>query len=247
MIFEFVDNTDRVVPLFGKWEETMIYSCIDQVMGKLFVTDREHPKAVCARVGCFSFYAGEPDIELVMNKPEGFTIMVPQTAAWSELIAACFPKAKKVTRYAMKKDTRFDENKLWEFVNGLPEGYEICKINSAIYDQCLTNPFTADFVSAFQDKERYLKYGRGMVIFKENEIVSGASSYSRYLQGIEIEVDTIPSERRKHLACAACAALILDCLKEGLYPSWDAQNMHSVYLAKKLGYEFSHAYTAYEL
>jgi len=32
-----------------------------------------------------------------------------------------------------------------------------------------------------------------------------------------------------------------------LYPSWDAQNMNSVHLAEKLGYEFDHAYTAYEV
>ena len=32
-----------------------------------------------------------------------------------------------------------------------------------------------------------------------------------------------------------------------LYPSWDAQNMNSVHLAEKLGYEFDHEYTAYEV
>ena len=33
----------------------------------------------------------------------------------------------------------------------------------------------------------------------------------------------------------------------GIYPSWDAQNMNSVRLAEKLGYEFDHEYTAYEV
>ncbi|MCR5466821.1 MAG: GNAT family N-acetyltransferase [Lachnospiraceae bacterium] len=42
-------------------------------------------------------------------------------------------------------------------------------------------------------------------------------------------------------------ALILRCLAEGLYPSWDAQNRISVHLAEKLGYEFDHEYTAYEM
>ena len=76
-----------------------------------------------------------------------------------------------------------------------------------------------------------------MVILKNGIIVAGASSYTRYNEGIEIEVDTIESERRKHLATIACSALILNCLGEGLYPSWDAQNMNSVNLAEKLGYE----------
>jgi hypothetical protein len=29
-------------------------------------------------VGCFGFYAGKPDMEIVRKKPEGFKIMVPQ-------------------------------------------------------------------------------------------------------------------------------------------------------------------------
>ena len=43
------------------------------------------------------------------------------------------------------------------------------------------------------------------------------------------------------------ADLILECLDRGLYPSWDAQNLDSLSLAKKLGYEFSHEYPAYEI
>ena len=40
---------------------------------------------------------------------------------------------------------------------------------------------------------------------------------------------------------------LLQCLEEDLYPSWDAQNMLSVHLAEKLGYEFDHEYTVYEV
>ena len=86
-----------------------------------------------------------------------------------------------------------------------------------------------------------------MVILKSGRIVAGASSYTRYKEGIEIEVDTIEDERRKGLATIVCAALILQCLEEGLYPSWDARNMNSVRLAEKPGYEFDHEYTAYEV
>lgn len=246
MIYE-IDDTSKVKALFEGWEETLIYSCLQQVMGKIYVTDLENPKSAFAFVGCFGFFAGEPDRELVSNKPEGFVIMVPQNAQWAVLIEECFEDAKKVTRYAIKKDTKFDVDKLQKEIDKLPDGYELKKIDAEIYDKCLENPATVDFVSAFGSKERYLQIGRGMVITKNDEIVSGASSYTRYNEGIEIEVDTVESERRKHLATVVCAALILDCLQEGLYPSWDAQNMNSVHLAEKLGYEFTHEYFAYEV
>ncbi|MBR3105446.1 MAG: GNAT family N-acetyltransferase, partial [Lachnospiraceae bacterium] len=174
-------------------------------------------------------------------------ITVPQNREWEVCIEECFPAAKKVLRYAIKKDTKFDRDLLHKFTDSLPEGYELKGIDKDIYDLCLTDPVTRDFVSSFESKEKYLEIGRGMVIIKSGRIVAGASSFTRYNEGIEIEVDTVEEERRKGLATIACAALILRCLEEGLYPSWDAQNMNSVHLAEKLGYEFDHEYTAYEV
>lgn len=246
MIYELKD-TSKAKYLFAGWQETFIYSCLQNVMGKIYVTDSVRPASAFAFVGCFGFFAGKPEKELVVNKPDGFVIMVPQNKEWSALIEECYPTAKRVLRYATKKGTKFDEEKLHKEISRLPSEYELRKIDSLIYDKCLENPITADFVSAFESKEQYLKIGKGMVIIKDGTIVAGASSYTRYNEGIEIEVDTVESERRKHLATIACSALILGCLKEGLYPSWDAHNMNSVHLAEKLGYEFAHEYVAYEV
>lgn len=246
MIYE-LEDTSKVEGLFMGWQETLIYSCLQKVMGKIYVTDISFPKAAMAFVGCFAFYAGEPDYELVRNKPDGFVIMVPQNEEWARVIEECYLSAKKVTRYAIKKDTGFDKGKLKSQVAMLPKGYELRRIDSEIYDMCFESPVTADFVSAFGSKEKYLEIGRGMVILRDGKIAAGASSYTRYKEGIEIEVDTAEPERRKNLATIVCASLILRCIEEGLYPSWDAQNMNSVRLAEKLGYEFDHEYVAYEV
>lgn len=242
-----LEDTSKVKELFAGWNETLIFSCLQKIMGKVYVSDLEQPKSAYAFVGCFGFYAGIPDKEMVMDRPDGFVIMTPQNNEWAKLIEECYPLAKKVTRYAIKKDTIFDQTMLQNEIKKLPAGYKLKKIDADIYDQCLENPATEDFVSAFESKEKYLQMGRGMVILKNGIIVAGASSYTRYREGIEIEVDTIEPERRKHLATIACSALILNCLEEGLYPSWDAQNMNSVHLAEKLGYEFNHEYAAYEV
>ena len=246
MLYE-LEDTSKVKELFAGWNETLIFSCLQKIMGKVYVSDTEQPKSAFAFVGCFGFYAGIPDKEIVMDRPDGFVIMTPQNNEWAKLIEECYPLAKKVTRYAIKKDTIFDRTMLQNEIKKLPAGYELKKIDADIYDRCLENPATEDFVSAFESKEKYLQMGRGMVILKNGIIVAGASSYTRYREGIEIEVDTIEPERRKHLATIACSALILNCLEEGLYPSWDAQNMNSVHLAEKLGYEFNHEYVAYEV
>ncbi|MBO4562210.1 MAG: GNAT family N-acetyltransferase [Clostridia bacterium] len=246
MIFELRDAS-LAAPLYRGMEDTSILSCLQGVMGKVFVTDPVSPRSAMAYVGSFAFYAGEPDRELVMNKPEGFLVMVPQHEGWQAMIEECFPQAERNIRFATRKDTRFNRAKLGEMAAALPEGYAIRRIDAELYDQCAAEPAFNDQVLVFGSKEKYLELGRGMAVVKDGRIVSGASSYSRYNEGIEIEVDTLSEERRKGLASAVCAALILACLDEGLYPSWDAANRSSLGLARKLGYEFSHEYVCYEV
>lgn len=245
-LLELID-TSKVEKLFEGWDETLIWSCLQKVMGKIFVINLDNPKSALAYVGCFGFLAGEPNEELLDFKTDRFSIWAPQNEEWAKLIEKCWPKAKRVTRYAIKKDNKFDTSLLLENILALPEEYEMKKIDGELYDQCLLNRLTEDFVASFESKEEYLQNGIGFVITKDGKIVSGASSYTIYNGGIEIEVDTVEEERRNHLALTACSALILECVKRGLYPSWDAQNMASVHLSEKLGYEFDHEYCAYEV
>jgi len=91
----------------------------------------------------------------------------------------------------------------------------------------------------------YIHRGVGFCILHIGQIVCCASSYSVYDDGIEIEIDTHPDCRRKRLATVAASALILDCLDRGKYPSWDAANLESVALAKKLGYVLHDPYDTY--
>ena len=247
MIYE-LEDTACAKHLFGNWEETMIYSCVQKTMGKLFAAEKNNPKSVMAKLGDFIFFAGEPCKELVESNFNGFVIMVPQTDEWAHFIKEYYKdKCRQVTRYAMKKNTIFDKNHLTGLIAKLPKGYNLQLIDENLFDQCFNHQWSRDLVSVFESKNRYLEKGLGVAAVKNGQIVAGASSYTRYQEGIEIQVDTRMDERRKHLATACCAKLILECLERGLYPSWDAQNLWSVHLAEKLGYELSHEYIAYEV
>ena len=87
--------------------------------------------------------------------------------------------------------------------------------------------------------------GLGYVIYDGITIVAGASSYTRYRDGIEIQIDTRKEYRNQGLAYACAAKLILECRKRGWYASWDAHNEKSLSLAQKLGYHFSHKYSVF--
>lgn len=231
----------------------MIWSCLQKVMGDIYTDDPDQPLSAMAILGDFCFFAGEPDRELVLFKPDGcsrdFIIMIPQNKDWGDMICKCYgEKARKVTRYAIKKEPDiFDKEKLQAIAERLPLQYSLRMIDRELFEKCRKISWCRDLVSQYDTYEMYEMHGLGCVILKDGEPVSGASSYSSYLNGIEIEIDTSEDYRRRGLASVCGACLILECLKKNRYPSWDAQNEWSVSLAEKLGYHFSHEYTAYEI
>jgi GNAT superfamily N-acetyltransferase len=246
MIYELKD-TSKVEKLFAGMEDSMIRSCLEKVMGEVYVTDLENPKSAMAFLAGDAFLAGEPDAELAAFKPEGEVNLSSPDGKWEALIQELWPGAYQYTRYAIRKDTKFDRKKLNALLAALPAGYEIKKIDAECYDMCLNSGQFEDAVMHFASKADYLARGRGFAVMKNGKLASAASSYTVYNEGIEIEIDTAEEERRKGLASAVAAKLILSCLDDGLYPSWDAANLESVHLAEKLGYGFSHEYNCYYL
>lgn len=252
MIYELA-NPQTASPLLDNWNETIIWSCLEGIMGKIYADNPDHPLSVMAVLGDFTFLAGQPNTELISYKSDtharNFMIMVPQNEYWENAILKFYKnKAKPVSRYAIKKEPNiFSQGHLEEAVSSLPKGYEIRLIDGLLYHMCRQEAWCADLVSQFPDYKMYQKLGLGAAVLKNGRIVSGASSYSRYRKGIEIEIDTKEEFRRQGLAYACGARLILECLARNLYPSWDAQNKNSVALAEKLGYHYSHTYTAIEI
>lgn len=239
--------------LFEGWEETIIWSCLQGVMGSIYGDSQKNPLSAAAILGDFCFLAGEPSCVLAAYKPkeskQNFIIMVPQNEAWSQVIETCWgERAKKVVRYAVEKDPNtFHRGQLQKMAASLPKGYEIKPIDEELYGQCREMGWSRDLVGQYPNYAEYKRLGIGFGILKDGRLAAGASSYASYKEGIEIQIDTNIEHRRKGLAKVCGAVLILECLKRGLYPSWDAQNRASLFLAEQLGYHFSHPYPAYEI
>ncbi len=252
MIYRLL-QTENSVPLFAGWQETMIWSCQQGVMGTIYADALEKPASAMALLGDFCFFAGKPGKELVLYESgrsgREFVIMVPQNEEWAKLIEVCYGEhAKKVIRYAIKKEPDiFDQKALKDMVSKLPDGYILMLMDESLFRKCKEIKWCRDWVSQYDTFDKYQKHGLGAVIMKDGEIISGASSYSGYRGGIEVQIDTREDFRRKGLASICGAKLLLECLKRGWYPSWDAQNRQSVALAEKLGYHFEKEYIAYEV
>ena len=248
-----VKDRQSIAPLFAGWEETFIWSYLQGCMGRAYASGDSPVESALILTGDFCCLAGRACRELLEDQQiwegKGFIILVPQSEAWSELIEKCLGScAVRRERYALKKEgDLFDREKLFNIVNGIREPYEIRMIDEEIFHEALASGWAQDLCSQFEDYDDYKRRGLGAAVLKHGELVSGASSYIVYREGIEIEIDTREDERRKGLALACGAKLILECLERGLYPSWDAHNLGSLRLAEKLGYHFDKAYPAYEV
>ena len=252
MIYELKD-TQPVRKLFEGWRETMIWSCLDGIMGHVYTDELQQPCSAMACLGDFCFLAGKPSRELVSCRPDGcqndYVIMAASSPDWHGLITSVYGKnARKRRRFAMKKEPdAFHTGYLRQLAGAADESVTFKMIDRKLYDVCISQTWSRDFVALFKDYETFCWLGLGVIALKNGEPVSGAASYSRYKDGIEIQVETKEPYRRQGLAAACCARLILECQKRGLYPSWDAHNSSSASLAMKLGYHLDYEYIAYEI
>lgn len=235
---------ERIEPLFRGWQETTIWSCLQGCMGRAYVDDEARPASAMIEVGDFAFFAGAPSRPLAQRAAA--PILVPRDGKWAELLERVWgDRTETWTRYAMKKEPDcFDRVKLAGYAMP-PEGFRLCLMEGTLYRQAMGEEWSRDMCAQFANESDYVQRGVGVAALRDGRLVAGASSYTVYRGGIEIEIDTKPEYRQKGLAAACGARLILECLDRGLYPSWDAHDLRSVALAEKLGYHLDHPYPVY--
>lgn len=240
-----VKQPQLIKSFYPHYQNSMLQTYFDGYGGIAYVDSIEHPQSVMIEIADFVYLAGQPCLDLVEGITCSFCIIVCHSG-WDEFVERVFANHVTVhTRYAFKKDTLFHKEILTQYINELENGYQMKRIDKEIYNQIMKNPYLYDLCSHYKSAEDYLEHGIGFVIVKGDDIVSGASSYTYYHGGIEVEIDTHPDYRHQGFAKIVGAKLILECLHIHLYPSWDAHTEISMKLAQSLGYQFDYAYKVY--
>ena len=240
----------KLNPMFEAIDSTIILSCLQGHMGTAWVDDLENPTVAQITVGIFVFFAGNADTkaaeELLHNLPD-FTLAIVGSDEWRNRIETIHAGLiEKFPRYRFEKNPEHLNRKhIQGLISTLPDGFEIKRIDKMIANDSSFHELSEDFVSQFDSIDDFLNRGIGYAIINNNQVVSAATSFSMYDEGIEIEVASHPNYRRKGLATIVASTLILDCLDRGKYPSWDGANMDSVKLAQKIGYKFKESYDTY--
>ncbi len=243
------DNLDEIKKKFFKEIKfSMAHTALDGFMGEVYVDDIQNPTFSLINAGRYSFIDGDCHSEFArfaLLKLDLYYNSIIANTEWYKLIEEVFENRFEINyRYSLKKDTIFDLNKLEKFSKDIPDGFEIKKIDAEILN---TIKNTDSYVCNIGMSDNYEENGLGYVAYKDEKIVGVCTSNFVYKNSLEINLKVDEKYRRMGLATCLAANLIIDINKKNMYPSWDAANLNSLELAKKLGYEFDSKYEVYRI
>ena len=147
------------------------------------------------------------------------------------------------TGFATPAPDAWDRERLRAQSTALPDGYSVRRVGPEDIPAYVT--VAKDFVSNWRSPDAFLERGIGYGVWRGDTCVAGCSSYTMANNKLEVEIDTAPEHRRKGLARAVAATLILHCLDNGIEPCWDAHNPESAALAGQLGFIDPQEYTVH--
>ncbi len=241
----------------GREEEVTLFAAVEGRMGRLWVDRGENPSCSLVIIGDFCYLLGKYNEEdgnkmigIISELSRGKILDVEEQ--WEPVLIKLeklFPDSfRSFYRYALEGRMEwFDCSMLREFIEEVIDDYKLVRMDEELCHLTTKQAWTQDFCSNFSSVQDFLEHGMGYAVLKEGEIIAYASSYT-YCEGrIEINIETKEEYRRRGLAKACAAGLILECLERRIYPRWDAANIASVALAEKLGYRFMKEYVVYSI
>jgi GNAT superfamily N-acetyltransferase len=244
------DNRACVAPLFNGYPylHGSIAAIIAGGMGTV-VADSDAVPQLALAVLDFHFLAGDPGhahAALLVPSLRPGMVMITPTPAWQRWLAASYPgELAPYHREAFQAGV-FDRALLQRLAQSLPADFELSQIGLADVSQLVADLPPA-LVYNFSSHEAFIRTSISLGILHQGRYVAAASVAAIGGGKAEFEIQTHPQFRRRGLARAVGAALILACLERGLEPCWDAANAPSSALARQLGFRSTGAYDAFTL
>lgn len=243
------DNLSLSQKFFKEIKFYMTKTATQGYMGQVFVDNIESPEFAIVLLGRFCFIDGNPNSQnarQALMELDDYYKTIIANEEWFETIEKVYKERFDVDyRYSIKKDTKFNKEKLENFASQINDEYKIEKIDQKNYELIKSiNSFSTNIKMTTE----FEKYGIGYCAKnKEGNIVAVIASNGIYNDGIEINIKIEENDRHKGLGTVLGSRMILECLKQNKYPSWDAANLDSVGLAEKLGYEVDSKYKIYKI
>jgi hypothetical protein len=253
MIVEWIEKDRRKIRhLFDSHTKgrAIIFPALDQGRGNVWVNSLEAPTVSRLQLVMINAVAGDSnssDAKELIRMIEPLQLAFGPDDEWIRIIKEQWGDRLGVHQRALFSPESLDLDHLRKLRNQLPEGYKLERMDLETIKR-VDKRRAIHIPSFFGSSEDFYKMGIGFCIKYEDEVVCIASTFTPFTDEFEIQVDTPnPDHRRKGLATAASAALMIHALENGIVPQWDAANEPSIKLALKLGYTNPDHWEAYYL
>lgn len=217
-------------------------------MGRVLADRPERPRAAVAAAGDFLVCGGSAGLSAahllraaMSGQKRAWIVYAP--GSWQDALA-------RVTAFHPEERIAFDsavqpeDSRLRRLVAAAPAELRFPAIAGDWIARCRTETWSRDFVAEFPADGDFAAFGLGVLAVRDGIAVAGASSYLRWQDGIEVQVQTREGYEGRGYATLAAAALILRAQARGLHVCWDAANPASARIAEKLGFRRVGEYAA---
>lgn len=233
---------------FNRRVDMSIDCVVEGQMGAAFVDDPASPTAYRITIGPFWYFAGDaasPAAAEMMAQFPAYNLLMPSPDPWSDLARQVVGDRLRVNTRHQFSGRNLSAARLHSLLDGSGWANHVVPIDAEratwLPDQPGAEFSTEDFDSA----EDFAERGLGFCALDGETVMGVAYSSLVCSRGIEVSIFVDEAFRRRGVATALAASLVLAGLDRGLEANWDAANPESIELAKKLGYESVGPYDAY--
>ncbi|MCI9500947.1 MAG: GNAT family N-acetyltransferase [Hungatella sp.] len=236
--------------------EVLVRGAAEGTMGRVWVPGLENAPYCLIVAGDFAYIYGIPpkgaralELRSQIYESASQAFLYPSDERWAQWLEEQFAgQLRAVSRYALKKgEHRFDRKVLKGYVDRVPKGIRVKRVDERLYQLTLKEEWSRDLCANFENFTHFQAHGLGYGAMKGHKIVAGCWAYGASEGMMEVQVKTKKEYRRQGLALGCSAAFLLECLEKDIIPNWEATNQQSVELALKLGYIYDREYQVYRL
>ncbi len=235
------EDRTKVRPIFEahRRARAVIFPALDQGRGNLWTNSLESPTVARLQLAIINALAGDstsPDAEEIVRIIEPMQLVFGPDDEWTGLIKEIWGERMGIQPRTLLSPKSLDLDNLRNLRKKIPSEYTLERMDLETI-KGVDKRRAMHIPTFFGSSEDFFKMGIAYCIKHEGKVVSMASTFTPFTDEFEIQVDTLnPEHRRKGLATAVSAALMVHALENGLVPHWDAANEASIDLALKLGY-----------
>lgn len=221
---------------------------LEAQMGQAFVDDLDRPTAYRITIGPFWYFAGDADSpggRALLAEWPAYNLLMPSPPAWAAAARATLgDRLVSFSRYSFLADG-LSEGHLAAVIDGSPQRDRVVAADATLLARAAEGVETFIDLADFDSPDDFVARGLGYVALDGERVMGAAYSSLVCSRGIEVSLYVDEPYRRQGVATALAARLLLECLRQGRRPNWDAANPESCALAEKLGYVAGGSYDSY--